>query len=53
MFGPMIPPIGKIEVNRPSILARDSGKTRAMIETPLGMIPPPPNAWTIRQAISM
>ena len=53
MFGPMMPPIGKIEVNSPSIRLRDSGKPRAMIETPQGMIPPPPSAWRMRQAISM
>ena len=54
MFGPMIPPIGKIEVNSPSMRLRCSGNSRGDDrDGRLGMIPPPPSAWSTRQAIRM
>jgi hypothetical protein len=51
-FGPMIPPSGKMLLNRPIMRSRLTGNSRATMPAAEGRKPPPPSAWSTRQPMS-
>ena len=52
MMGPMMPPIGRIEVNMPTARSRSSPKWSETIPVADGMNAPPPRAWVKRGSSS-